>query len=128
MNNNLFKNLYKKIYIARKDHVEYDDYNNEIVIYQTPIYLGSFNYQPLTNNELQAYISAYGETKKNIVKVFLDLKYKNKINEFDLVYLYDTNPNNETKNGANANYRVRTKKEQNTKVMVIFEEIIKEGN
>lgn len=128
MNQTIFKNLYKKIYIAKKDKIEYDDYNNEVVIYKEPSYLGKFNYQPLTNNELQAYISAYGETKKNIVRVFLDLKYKDKINEFDLAYLYGKTPENEKIYGENANYIVKTKKEQNTKVMIIFEEIIKEEN
>ena len=32
------------------------------------------------------------------------------------------------KNGANANYIVRSYKPQNTKIMVIFEEIVKEDH
>lgn len=124
--NNIFTNLNKPIYIANKNTVTHDNYDNEIVTYHQPFKLGNFNYQPLSNNELQAYISAYGETKKNIVKVFLDLNYKNSINEMDLAYLYGNNPTNETINGEYANYKVKTKKEQNTKVMIIFEELIKE--
>ena len=126
--NSIYKNLDKKIYIAPKKGVEYDDYNNEIVIYEKPFYLGKFNYQPLSGNDLQAYISAYGETKNKLIRVFLDIKYKNKIKEFDVAYLYGVSPMGEQINGNNANYYVRTRAEQNTVVMVIFEEIIKEEN
>lgn len=125
-NSNIFKNYDKKIYIANKIGVDYDDYNNEIVIYDTPFYLGKFNYQPLSGADLQAYMSAYGETKNKLIRVFLDIKYKNKLKEFDNVYLYDANPKGELKNGSNANYYVRTFVEQNIALMVVFEEIIKE--
>lgn len=125
-NNNIFKNLDKKIYIANKIGVEYDDYNNDIVIYGTPFYLGRFNYQPLSGDDLIAYMSAYGETKNKLVRVFLDVKHKNKLKEFDVAYLYNERPTSELKNGSNANYVVRTCAEQNTVIMVIFEEIIKE--
>ena len=46
--------------------------------------------------------------------------------QFDLAYLYGITPNNEIKNGDNANYIIRAFKPQNTKIMVILEEIIKE--
>ena len=128
MNSNIFKNLDKKIYISTKLGVEYDNFNNEIVEYGKPFYLGKFNYQPLSGNDLQAYISAYGETKNKLIRAFLDVKYKNKIKEFDLAYLYNVNPNGEKINGIQANYYVRTCAEQNTVVMVVFEEIIKEEN
>ena len=125
-NNNIFKNLDKKIYIANKIGVEYDDYNNEIVIYDAPFYLGKFNYQPLSGDDLQAYISAYGETKNKLIRLFIDVRYIEKIKEFDVAYLYNVTPNSELKNGSNANYVIRTVAEQNTVAMVIFEEIIKE--
>lgn len=125
-NKSIFQNLNKKVYIANKVGVEYDDYNNEIVIYDTPFYLGNFNYQPLSGSDLQAYISAYGETKNKLVRLFIDTKYKDKIKEFDVAYLYDKTPLNEQKKGSNANYYIKTCAEQNTVIMVIFEEIIKE--
>ena len=125
-NSNIFKNFDKKIYIATKNGVKYDDYNNEIVTYDKTFYLGKFNYQPLTGSDLQAYISAYGETKNKLVRVFLDTKYRNKVKEFDVVYLYGQSPEGEKINGVNANYYVRTFAEQNTAIMVVFEEIIKE--
>ena len=125
-NKNIFKNLDKKIYRANKIGVEHDDYNNEIVIYDTPFYLGKFNYQPLSGIDLQAYMSAYGETKNKLIRLFLDTKYKNKLKEFDVAYLYDKTPSKELENGSNANYYVKTFAEQNTVIMVVFEEIIKE--
>lgn len=126
IHSNIFKNKDKKIYIANKIGVEHDDYNNEIVIYDTPFYLGRFNYQPLSGSDLQAYMSAYGETKNKLVRLFLDVKYKDKLKEFDVAYLYDKEPIREKINGSNANYIVKTFSEQNTVVMVVFEEIIKE--
>lgn len=132
MNNNvnfgIFNNLNKKLYIATKNNVTYDDYNNEIIDYNKPFYLGKFNYQPLTGNELQAYLSAYGETKNKLIRLFLDIKYINKFKEFDLAYLYNVEPKNEIVYGENANYKVKTFAPQNTKIMVVFEEIIKEKN
>lgn len=125
-NNSIFRNLNKKIYIANKSTVSNDEYNNEIINYKKPFCLGMFNYQPLQGVELQAYMSAYGETKNKLVRVFLDTRYKNKIKEFDVAYLYGVTPNNEEINGEDANYIVKTCSEQNTKIMVVFEEIIKE--
>ena len=81
MNNNInfgiFNNLYKKIYIATKKNVTYDEYNNEVVDYNKPFYLGKFNYQPLTGDELQAYLSAYGETKNKLKCIELLMKHYN---------------------------------------------------
>jgi hypothetical protein len=126
--NNIFTNWEKDMYVATKKEVTYDDYNNEIVIYNKPIYLGKVNYQPLTGKNLEAYIQAYGETKNNIVSCLIDYKDDGVFNAFDLAYLYNATPENESINGENANYIVRAYKPQNTKIMVIFEEIIKEEN
>ena len=125
----IFKNWNKTMYIATKrDEVEHDDYNNEIVVYNTPFYFGKVNYEPLTTKQMEAYIKTYGETENNVVSCLIDFKDKNKFDIFDLAYLYDAKPDNEKVNGANANYKVRAFKPQNTKIMVILEEIIKEGN
>ena len=126
---NIFQNWNKDMYIARKKEVvEYDDYNNEIIKYDTPFYFGKVNYQPLTKKDLEAYIKTFGETENNIVSCLIDYKDKGKFDIFDLAYLYDVKPYGETQNGDNANYLVRAFKPQNTKIMVILEEIIKEGN
>lgn len=125
--NDIFKNWDKDIYIANKDKTIIDDYNNEIVSYKKPFYFGKVNYQPLTGKNLEAYIRAYGETKNNIVSCLIDTNKDGLFKEFDLAYLYGATPKGENINGENANYMIRTYKPQNTKIMVVFEEIIKEG-
>ena len=116
------------MYIATKKEVQYDDYNNEVVIYNEPFYFGKVNYQPLTTKQLEAYMQTYGETENNVVSCLIDFKDRYKFNIFDLAYLYDATPQDEINNGDNANYKVRAFKPQNTKIMVILEEIIKEVN
>lgn len=123
---NIFQNWNKNMYIATKKEVTYDDYNNEIVKYNEPFYFGKVNYQPLTTKQLEAFIRTYGETENNVVSCLIDFKDRYKFNIFDRAYLYDANPEGEQENGNNANYIIRAFKPQNTKIMVILEEIIKE--
>lgn len=128
--NHIFHNWNKEMYIATKkrDSITHDAYNNEIVEYNEPFYFGRVNYQPLTRKDLEAYIKEYGETKNNIVSCLINYTDDGKFQELDLAYLYGVTPNGEIQNGANANYIVRSYKPQNTKIMVIFEELIKEEN
>ena len=114
------------MYIATKDEVVVDDYNNEIVTYNEPFFFGKINYQPLTTKQLEAYIKQYGETNANIVSCLIDYNDKDTFRQFDLAYLYGATPENENQYGDNANYIVRAFKPQNTKIMVILEEMIKE--
>lgn len=124
---NIFRNWNKDMYVATKKEVKKDVYNNQIIVYNEPFYFGRVNYQPLTTKQLEAYIKQYGETVNNVVSCLIDYKDKDKFSEFDLVYLYGAIPDGEAKNGKNANYKVRAFKPQNTKIMVIMEEIVKEG-
>lgn len=124
---NTLTNARKDLYIAPKDTVVYDDYGNEIVTYKEPFYFGKVNYQPMTFRSLQSYMSAFGETKNNIIQCLIDYKDKDKIKDFDKAYLYGVTPTDESVNGEKANYLVRSCRKQNTKIMVILEEIIKEG-
>ena len=126
--NSVFQNWNKDLYIATKSEITIDDYNNEIITYNKPFYFGKVNYQPLTTKQLEAFMRAYGETENNIVSCLIYSKDRNKFKIYDLAYLYGANPKNEEVNGANANYKVRAFKEQNTRIMVIFEEIIKDNN
>lgn len=125
---NIFSNWDKELYIANKKEVIYDDYNNEIVTYNEPIYVGNLNYQPLTGKNLDAYIQSYGETSNDLICCFLDKEYDGIFKPFDLAYLYGNTPKDESVYGENANYIVKTYREQNTKIMVIFEKLIKEEN
>jgi hypothetical protein len=120
---NIFKNWDKDCYIAPKLKSKEDEFGNQINQYDSPKKY-KFNYQPVTNQK-EAETVAYGDTSNGIVKALIDMKYLNEIKEFDLAYLYGANPTNETRNGANANYRVVTFKPQNTKILVYFEELIK---
>jgi len=126
--NHIYKNWNKDLYIANKDNITYDDYNNEIINYNTPFYFGRVNYQPLTRKDLEAYIKEFGETNNNIVSCLINYTDDGKINTLDLAYLYGATPDGESLNGDNANYVVRSYKPQNTKIMVIFEELVKEEN
>ncbi len=126
--NNIFHNWNKELYIAPKNpEINVDDYNNEIVTYETPYFFGKVNYQALTPKALEAYMKEYGETTNNIVSCLINYTDGGKFKEFDLAYLYGANPENEATNGENANYIIRACKPQNTKILVIFEEIIKEA-
>ena len=89
---NIFHNWNKDMYIATKKEVRYDDYNNEIVVYNKPFYFGRVNYQPLTTKQLEAYMQTYGETENNVVSCLIDYKDKDKFNIFDLTYLYNSIP------------------------------------
>lgn len=123
----IYKNWNKEMYIANKlSEVTIDDYGNEIVAYDKPYYFGKVNYQPLTTKQMEAFIKAYGETNNNIVSCLINYTDKDKIKQFDLAYLYGAKPLNEVNNGDNANYLIRAFKPQNTKIMVILEEIVKE--
>lgn len=124
--NDIFSNKDKKIYISKNLGVIEDSNYNQIQSFEEPFYLGKINYQPLSGKDLQAYISVYGETKKKLARAFLDLSYRGKFKEFDLAYLYGANPTDEEVYGQNANYTVKSFVEQNIRIMVIFEEIIKE--
>lgn len=124
--NSIFQNWNKDLYIATKKQVTVDDYNNEIVEYNEPFYFGQVNYEPLTGKNLEAYIKAYGETNNNIVSCLIDYVDDKKFKQFDLAYLYGATPEGEQVYGDNANYIVRAYKPQNTKIMVLLEEIVKE--
>ena len=124
--NHIFNNWNKDLYIATKKEVILDEYVNEIVTYNKPFYFGKANYQPLTRKDLEAYVKVYGETRNSIISLLIDYTKDGQFKAFDVAYLYGATPDGEVKYGDNANYIVRAYKPQNTKIMVIFEEIVKE--
>lgn len=164
---NIFKNWDKVCYIASKLAPTEDIYGNQINQYEEPIKY-KFNYQPVVDRK-EAEAQGFGDNVNGLVRAMLDIKYLNKIKEFDLVYLYDAVPYNLTEDevykedvvyykkeanssfvelvagtdyeigdaiengvynkesyvGENANYKVVTCKPQNVKILVYFEEIVK---
>lgn len=124
----IFTNWNKPLYIASKLDPQLDEQGNEIVVYDKPFYFGKVNYQPLTTKQLEAYMQEYGETESSVFSCLIDYKDRNRIKEFDKAYLNGAKPDDEKVNGTNANYLVRAVKPQNTKVMVLFEKLIREEN
>lgn len=123
--NDIYRNWNKDIYIATRtaEQVELDDYGNQIQTFNEPFYLGKVNYQPLTKKDLEAYYKEYGATTNNIVSFLLDYRKDGLFNKLDIAYLYGATPDGEVINGDNANYIIRAYKPQNTKIMVILEEM-----
>lgn len=109
-------------YIAKKLEVEYDDYGNQIEKYDTPKPF-SFNIQPVnTSSEIQA----FGERATRMKKALVSKKmYLNEFNEFDKVYLDGATPENEIKNGANANYRIYAINPQNVAMIIYMIKLVK---
>ena len=124
--NSIFNNWNKTLYIANKKGEVLDDYNNNIPVYDTPFYFGKVNYQPLTGKNLEAYMKEFGETQNSIISALIDYTDDGKFKPFDVAYLYGANPEGEKVNGDNANYIVRAYKKKKKKIMVLFEEIVKE--
>lgn len=120
---NIFKNWDKVCYISSKLPSIEDDYGNQLNQYEEPIKY-KFNYQPVVDRK-EAEILGYGESSIGLIRALIDIKYKDKIKQYDLAYLYDATPDNESYIGENANYRVVTCKPQNTKILVYFEELTK---
>ena len=119
--NDIFKHWNKPCFIASKLDPTEDIYGNEITQYDVPKkYI--FNYQPVTD---EAELAAYGITNKGVVRAILTNNYLGKIKEYDLAYLYGATPDNETKNGQNANYVVKTFIPQNSRILVYFERRVK---
>lgn len=119
--------MYKPIYIAHKIESTIDDYGNEIPTYDDPISLGTLNYQPVTREEMYSFKQVYGEIGDKMIRLFLDAEDLGKIREFDVAYLYGATPEDEEINGSNANYEVRLVVPQNNKILVVFDEIVKES-
>lgn len=116
-------NLKSKLYIAKKLESTEDDYGNEINNYDKPIKY-YFNVQPASSS---SEVQAFGELARSMkVAVITEkAKYINKFKEFDLAYLDGVTPENEIKNGLNANYRIYSVQVQNAIIKVYFIKIVK---
>lgn len=113
--------LKKQVYIStRKNELEYDEYGNQTAIFNTPKKY-EFNVQPLSG-ELD--VQEFGERVLSMQRAVIskDL-YLDKFHEGDVAYLDGTNPNYETENGNNANYRICSVRNQNTKIILLFERL-----
>lgn len=119
---NTFKNVKSKCYIGSKLDSTFDDEGNEIKNYDTPKAY-SFNIQPVSSlNSSSAEIESFGENVNRMkVAVITDRnKYAGKFKEFDCAYLDGVRPQNEARNGQNANYRIYSVQTQNVAIRIFF--------
>lgn len=115
------KHWLKDIYIASLTGVEEDDYGNETVKYGTPIAL-KMNVQPLSGS---SDIEEYGSKTSQMQKGMCDYeKYYGQFKEDDVAYLEGATPEGEIQNGANANYRIDSVRNQNKRISIYFERLI----
>lgn len=111
----------KDIYIATKLESILDERGNEVFVYDTPKKY-HFNVQPIqSNTELEAYGIVGSGAQKAICPRNI---YEGMFKEYDAVYLDGANPDGESENGANANYRIKGEPlNQNLLTVIIFEKL-----
>ena len=122
-------NFKKDIYIASiKPHEEViNDYGDTLRVYDEPKPY-NFNVQPLSGYAMQ---KEYGQTENQIQRAIIDYgRQPNEINnytglfkQYDLAYLDGATPDGEVKHGQNANYRIKSVRYQNKKIVLDFEKI-----
>lgn len=109
----------KKIYISSKLGTELDDFGNEIVLYDEPkSYM--FNVQPIS---AEVDLVEFGEKASMIQKAVIPIRFKDFFKENDLAYLDGKTPDNEEKNGTNANYKLYPPRNQNKVIVIYFERL-----
>lgn len=110
----------KTIYIAKKQELGFDDYGNQVIVFDTPIKY-EFNVQPVSSSED---LMIFGEKARQIQKAVIPYKqYFGVFKEGDRAYLDNQTPDNEEKNGDNANYVLQPPRNQNKAIVIYFERI-----
>ena len=118
------KRWLKEIYIAKKIGIVEDDYGHEIVQYGKPEkYL--MNVQPLSgSSDIEAYGSRILQMQKGMCEYD---KYFGLFKEDDIAYLDGIKPEGETVHGELGNYRIDAVLNQNKRIAIYFERLIKSG-
>ena len=115
-------NWAKKLYIASKVGVTVDDYGNEVAIYDTPQeYM--FNYRAVKST---ADLVEFGEKAKITQRMVIPRAYEGVFKEFDVAYLYGASPDEENKNGDNANYVLLPPRIGNSVIIIYMQKLIGE--
>lgn len=110
----------KTIWIASLLGTEEDEYGNEVLMYDTPVQY-EMNVQPL---KAVADMMEFGINATQIQKAIIERPiYEGVFKEGDVAYLDGANPTGETKNGANANYKLYPPRNQNKCIRLTFERI-----
>lgn len=110
----------KKIYIASLLDTDEDQYGNETLIYDEPKeYM--MNVQPLNS---EADMQEFGINVEQYQKAIIEKDiYYGVFKEGDVAYLDGATPDEETKNGENANYTLYPPRNQNKCIRLTFERI-----
>ena len=115
------KHWLKNIYIASSLGAVEDDYGNETITYDEPIAI-KMNVQPLNGS---SDIEEYGSRTSQMQKGMCDYDtFYQKFKEDDVAYLDGATPDGEVQNGANANYRIDSVRNQNKRISIYFERLI----
>ena len=109
----------KPIYIASFLNVVTDDDDNEIRTYDEPV-LYNFNYQPVSSD---AEIAEFGTKVSAMKRLVIPVEYANSFKEYDVAYLDGNTPEEEPKNGANANYKLLPPRVGNAVVIIYLEKL-----
>lgn len=118
----------KKLFIAKKIGIDYDEYGNENPYFESPKAY-SFSYMPTSG---QVDYQIYGALINNMFTSYLPMNYLGKIKSGDMAYLIDGEIQNieelaeidrYDKYCKNANYRVKIALPQNMRIKIIFEKI-----
>ena len=122
-------NFLKEIYIASaiEEEQEINEDGDTIKEYEEPVKY-NFNVQPISGFVQQ---KEYGQTETQIQRAIIYYgrqpneieKYFNMFKVYDLAYLDGATPNGETRHGENANYRIRSVRNQNKRIVLDFEKI-----
>lgn len=112
-----------RIYLAKKLREDFDEYGNQIEVYDEPQKL-FLNVQSLSET---SDIVEFGEkvSSTRVISITEKKKYLNKFNEFDLVYV-ETTPEGEVNYGDNADYMVIGVRTQNASIRVYISKLINE--
>lgn len=121
-NNQAIHKIKSKVFIAKRLAPTQDERLNIVENYEKPIKY-YFNIQPVTQ---ESEIKEFGQlvSAMKVAVITEKAKYEGKFEEFDLAYLDGANPDNEQKNGNNANYRIYAIKTQNTIIKVYFIKLV----
>lgn len=112
-----------RIYLAKKLREDFDEYGNQIEVYDEPQKL-FLNVQSLSET---SDIVEFGEkvSSTRVISITEKKKYLNKFNKFNLIYV-ETTPEGEVNYGDNADYMVIGVRTQNTSIRVYISKLINE--
>lgn len=109
-------------YIANQLEPIEDEYGNQLKVYDEPKQY-NFNIQPVTNSSETV---AFGELIPRMKVAVVPKKlYQGLFKEFDVAYLDDISPIDESFCGEKANYRIYSIQPQNAVLKIYFLKLVK---